>query len=128
MSNKDYSAKLRDGRNIYIPSWPVDVALENLTLAGKMLGTENIINIAALNIPSVIVAIMGAEDAKQAAALVKHFICQVRIEGSKIEPATINNMFEGELSTITELFAHVIHSQYNNFFELGLAKADSQDS
>lgn len=126
--SKDYSAKLRDGQDIFIPSWPVDVALENLTLAGKLLGTEHIINIAALNIPACVVAIMDAKDAKQAAALVKHFICQVRIEGKKIEPATINSMFEGNLSTVTELFAHVIHSQYNDFFESGLAKATSQES
>ena len=125
--NKDYRAKIRDGRDIYIPSWPVDVSLENLTLAGKLLGTENIINIAALNIPAVVVAIMNADDAKQAAALVKHFICQVRIDEKKIEPETINSMFEGDLPVVTELFAHVIHSQYNNFFESGLAKDNSQE-
>ena len=79
-----YTATIKDGREIYIPSWSVGVALENLTLAGKYLGTENIINIAELNIASTVVAIMGSSDPKQAANLVKHFICQVRIDNQKI--------------------------------------------
>lgn len=124
----DYKSKLKDGRAIYIPAWPVDVALENLSLAGKQLGTENIINISSLNIPAVIVAIMGAEYPKQSAGLIKHFLCTVRIDGSKITSETINSLFSGDLSSVAELFAHVIHSQYASFFESGLAKANSQDS
>jgi len=124
---KDYKATLKDGRSIFIPSWPVDVALENLTQAGKVLGSENIINISTINIPAVIVAVMNCEDPKTTSALIRHFICQVRIEGDKISPETINNMFEGSLFTVAELFAHVIHSQYSDFFELGLAKEPSLD-
>ena len=124
----DYKANLKDGRSIFIPAWPVDVALENLSLAGKQLGTENIINISSLNIPAVIVAVMGAEDPKQSAGLIKHFLCTVRMDGEKILPETINKMFSGDLSAVAELFAHVIHSQYASFFESGLAKANSQDS
>jgi len=123
-----YKATLRDGRDIYIPNWPVDVALENLTKAGKYLGTDNIIEIAYINIPAVIVAIMGAEDPKQCAALVRHFICQVRIDGSKIDATSIDEMFSGNLGHIAELFAHVVHSQYHDFFESGLVKEPSQDS
>ena len=124
---KDYKAKLRDGRAIFIPSWPIDVALENLTKAGKYLGTENIINISALNVPAVVVAIMSASDAANAAAIIKDFVCSVRIEGDKVTHETINTMFEGDLSSVTELFAHVIHSQYHDFFESGLAKAASPE-
>ena len=123
-----YKAELKDGRAIYIPNWPVDVALENLTRAGKYLGTENVINIAYLNISAVIVAIMGSQDPKQCAALIKHFVCQVRIDGDKIEQTTIDAMFVGDLGAIAEIFSHVIHSQYHGFFESGLAKAPSQDS
>ncbi len=123
-----YKAKISDGRDIFIPTWPVDVALENLTKAGKYLGADNVIKIAYLNISAVIVAIMKAEEPKQCAALVKHFICQVRIDGSKIESNTIDEMFGGNLGFIAELFAHVIHSQYHDFFESGLVKELSQDS
>lgn len=122
-----YKRKLKDGREIYIPNWPVDVSLENLTQAGKLLGTENIINISELNIPAAIVAIMRCDNPKLTSALVKHFVCQVRIDGNKIEPETINSMFEGDLATIIELFAHVIHSQYSEFFSLGLAKEACPD-
>lgn len=122
-----YKAKINDGRPIYIPNWPIDVSLENLTLAGRLLGQNNLINIASLNTAAAIVAIMSATDHKQTAALVKHFICQVRIDGSKISTETINEMFEGNLEVVLELFTHVIHSQYNDFFNLGLAKAPSLD-
>ena len=122
-----YKRTLGAGQEIFIPDWPVDVALENLAQAGKILGTENIINISELNQASAIVALMSAESPKQAAALIKHFICQVRIDGSKIETATINNMFEGKLELVLELFTHVIHSQFHAFFKSGLAKDNSQE-
>jgi len=123
-----YSATLIDGREIYIPAWPINVALENLASASKYLGAQNVILISELKLPSVIVGIMESEDPKQCANLIKHFVCQVRIDGKKIEPKTIESMFEGELSTITEIFAHVIHSQYSDFFVSGLAKAPSQNN
>ena len=122
-----YKKKISDGREIYIPTWSVTVALENLTKAGKVLGAENIINIAELNHAASIVALMNAENPELATRLVKHFISQVRIDGSKITPETIDSMFEGKLELILELFTHTIHSQYSNFFNLGLAKEVSQE-
>ncbi len=122
-----YKRKIKDGRDIYIPNWPVDVALENLTQAGKVLGSENIINISELNQAGAIVALMNADNPKLASMLVKHFICQVRIDGSKIDADTINDMFDGQLEVVLELFTHVIHSQYSDFFSSGLAKEVSQE-
>jgi len=120
-----YTANLKDGREIYIPNWPVDVALENLAMAGKYIGADNVINISDLNIASVIVAIMNAENPAKTAELIKHFVCHVRIDGSKIDPSTMNTMFADDLKSVAEMFAHVIHSQYNDFFECGLAKEHS---
>lgn len=122
-----YRKTINDGREIYIPNWPVDVALENLTQVGKLFGTENVILISELNVPAAVVAVMNCSNPKLAAALIKHFVCQVRIDGNKIEPNTINSMFEGDLHVVLELFTHVIHSQYASFFDLGLAKAPSQE-
>lgn len=123
-----YHATLKDMKEIYIPHWPVDVALENLTRAGQHLGTDAVIRISELNIPAVIVAIMDAKDPNQTASLIKHFICQARISGSKIEPNQIDNMFEGNLAQVAEIFAHVIAAQYADFFVSGLAKELSQTS
>ncbi len=125
--SEPYKRKIKDGRDIYIPNWAVDVALENLTQAGKVLGSTHIINISELNKAAAIVALMNAENPALAARLVKHFICQVRIDGSKITPDTINSMFEGQLDVVLELFTHVIHSQYADFFSSGLAKAVSPE-
>ncbi len=124
---ESYTKTILDGREIYIPYWPVDVALENLTQVGKLLGTENVIRISELNIPAAVVAVMGCDNPKLASAMIKHFVCQVRIDGNKIEASTINSMFEGNLHAVVELFTHVIHSQYADFFSLGLAKEVSQD-
>lgn len=120
-----YSANLKDGREIYIPSWPVDVALENLSMAGKYIGADNVINIADLNVAAVIVAIMNADNPAKVALLIKNFVCHVRIDGNKILEDTMNTMFADDLKSIAEMFAHVIHAQYNDFFEYGLAKEHS---
>ena len=121
-----YTATIKDGREIFIPAWPVNVALENLTMAGKYLGTERVINISELNIAAVIYAIAESPEPKEAANLVEHFVCQARIAGEKIEPTTINTMFTDDLKAIAEIFAHVVHSQYADFFVSGLAKENSQ--
>ena len=122
-----YKKSLKDGRAIYIPNWPVDVALENLSKAGKVLGAENLVMISEGSTPNAIHALMSAEDPALATIVIKHFICQVRIDGSKITPETINDMFEGQLSVVMELFVHVIVSQFAEFFSSGLAKANSPD-
>tara|TARA_R110002012_G_scaffold308598_1_gene514940 strand:+ start:567 stop:944 length:378 start_codon:yes stop_codon:yes gene_type:complete len=120
-----YTATLEDMREIYVPHWPVDVSLENLAKAGKVLGTNAIIAISELNIPAVIVAIMETEEPAQAASLIKHFICQARVAGDKLQPAQIDEYFEGQLHVVAEIFAHVIAAQYADFFASGLAKAPS---
>ena len=123
-----YSATLKSQKEIYIPHWPVDVALENLTRAGQYLGTQAVINISELNIPAVIVAIMESKDPTQTASLIKHFICQARISGDKISESQIDSMFEGNLAEVAEIFAHVIAAQYADFFVSGLAKEPSPAS
>lgn len=124
---KGYRANIKDGREIYIPHWPVNVALENLTQAGKYIGTQNIINISELNIPATIIAITTCKEPKIVSALVRDFICQVAIDGDRVTKETIDALFEGNLYVVVELFAHTIHSQYADFFELGLPKVPSQD-
>jgi len=121
-----YSATLKSGKEIYIPEWDVSTSLENLTRAGKYLGTDNIIHTSALNIPAAIKGLMEAQDPEQATALIKHFVCQVRIGGQKIIPSNVDELFSAGLAEFIEIFTHVIHAQYSDFFELGLAKVVSQ--
>ena len=120
---ENYRATIEDGREIYIPNWSVKVQYENLSQACKYLGQENVINISALNVPAAMVALMGSEDAKASTDLILHFVQQVRINGDKIN---IDSMDELGAPVVMELFTHVMHSQYNDFFESGLAKAHSQ--
>lgn len=122
--SEGYHATLKDGQEIYIPNWPAKVAFENLTQATKYLGQDNVINISTLNVPAAMLAVMGSDDPQASTKLVLHFICQARIDGEKITPADAD--FHG-MSLIIELFTHVMHSQYNDFFVSGLAKAPSLD-
>ena len=120
-----YTATLENQKEIYIPHWPVDVALENLSRASKYLGAEAVIQMSEVNIPAVILAIMESKDPNQTASLIKHFICQARVSGDKIESSQIDNMFEGDLAGVAEIFTHVIAAQYADFFASGLAKVRS---
>ena len=122
MSN--YKSNLKDGRPIYIPSWPATVQFENLTQACKHLGQDSVIKISSLNVAAAMLAVMGSDDAKACTELVLHYVQQARIDGEKI---TADSMDELGMPVIIELFTHVMHSQYHDFFVLGLAKATSPD-
>jgi hypothetical protein len=121
----DYNANLKDGRAIFIPSWPVSVQYENLTTACKYLGQDNVIEISYKNIPAAMIAVMQAEKPKETTQMIMHFVQQTRMDGDKI---SANNVDELGMATIMELFVHVIHSQFNDFFESGLAKEASPDT
>ena len=118
-----YKGNLADGRAIYIPSWSATVQFENLTQACKYLGQDEVINISTLNVPAAMLAVMGSDDHKACTGLVMHFIQQARLEGSKLTKDGIDNM---EISDLIEIFTHVMHSQFNDFFVSGLAKVPSQ--
>lgn len=123
--SEGYTATLADMREIYIPNWPANVQFENLTKVCKILGQENVITVATeINVPAAMLSIMDAEDAELATKLVLHFVQQARIDGNKVLP---NSFDELGMATIVELFAHVLHSQYSDFFVSGLAKVHSQD-
>lgn len=120
-----YSAKLRDEREIYIPDWPVNVALKNLTEAGKLFGIDALVSMSEINVPAAMMAITEAENPSDVMDLVSYFVCQARIAEQKIEIGTLDDIFAGHLFPMVELFCHVLHAQYHEFFSLGLAKVPS---
>ena len=120
-----YNVVLTTGQEVYIPSWPASVALENLTKAGKYIGSDNLIRIAELNIPAAMVAIMESDDSKNTADLIKHFVCEARMDGEKINRGDYDQQFSEDLHLAIEIFCHVVRAQYYDFFRLGLAKETS---
>lgn len=127
----DYTATLADGRAIFIPSWSAKVQFENLTKACKILGQDEVITISALSVPAAMLAVMGSEDSTDCTGMVMFFSQQARIAGEKVilKDGGMELMLGGEemdMSLIIEVFTHVMHSQYNDFFESGLAKVASQ--
>jgi len=123
-----YKGNLKDGREIYIPYWPVDVSLENLGKAGKFLGVENLIRISTPDIPAVILALTTTEDAGSTAALIRHFVCEARVDGDRITSANYDTHYKGNLVLVAEVFSLVVHAQYSDFFVSGLAKENSPES
>lgn len=122
-----YSGKLKDGSEIYIPLWSATDALESLTKAGKYIGSDHLIRITELNIPSVMLAILESEDSKNTAGLIKNFVCAARVDGERITLSNYDSMFEGDLFKAAEVFAHVVKAQYASFFVQGLAKETSPE-
>ena len=123
-----YSATLKGGQEIYIPSWPASVALENLTKAGEFIGSNALVSIAKLNTPAAMLAIMSSKDSTETAGLIKHFVCSARMDEKKIEHTNYDSQFEGNLSLAIEIFCHVVKATYSDFFEQGLAEEPSQES
>jgi len=118
-----YKKELSKGQNIFINNWTPSVALENLTHAGKLIGLDNLLNISKLDEISkhiTIVAISEAKDSETTMKLIRHFVCTVNMDDQRIEESNFDVIFEGNLALIIEIFTHVVHSQYADFFEQGL--------
>lgn len=124
---KGYTATLSKGQEIFIPTWPPLVALENLSKAGEFIGTDNLLRISELSIPAVILSITESENSKETAGLIQHFVCTARMDGDKITPQEFDRIFEDNLYLICELFAHVVKGVYSDFFVQGLAKEPSPE-
>lgn len=126
--DKGYKAPLKNGKKIFIDNWPVEIALGNLTLASRVLGPDYVRQIADLDHKATIKAIVNAQDHKGTAEFIAHCVTCVVLDGVRITPELLDTQFEGKLHEVAELFTHVIHSQYHDFFDYGLAEDNSQET
>ena len=117
-----YSSTLDDGREIYIPYWSASTQFKHLTEACKYLGQDNVIAISALNVPAAMLAVMGSDDAEESTRLVLHYCQQVRVDGDRVNQASFDEI---GITVLIEMFTHVLHAHYDDFFVSGLAKAAS---
>jgi len=120
-----YNSTLKNGQELFIPSWPASVALENLSKAGKYIGADNLTRIAELNTAAAMVAIMEAKDSKNTTELIKHFVCEARIDGKKINKQEYDTQFSEDIYIVIEIFCHVVKAQYFDFFKQGLVRETS---
>lgn len=121
-----YTAKINDGRDIYNEIWLPTVALENLSKVGKYIGLENLLAIVEINkmsVHTVILAIADADNSETTMNLIKHFVCTIALDGTRIDANTFDQVFTGKLDLVIELFCHVCKAQYSDFLESGLVKA-----
>jgi len=128
---KDYHAVLKDGSEIFCAKWDASVAYMNLGKVCKAFGSARIEAIAKLDEYSVrnaMASIMETEDAEKTYASMQHFVCTVAMDGKRVRPNVFDEMFSENLHKGVEIFAHVVHAVYNDFFEQGLAEDSSQAS
>lgn len=123
-----YKAVLEDGRDIYVPTWDATTAYTNLTNTSAIIGIDNLVAISQDNVPAAIMALATAEDANKSAQLLKHMVCEARVDGEKILPMSFDDKFKDKLYLAMEIFNHVMIAQYRDFFERGLAKVNSPAS
>jgi len=119
---EEYHKELENGDAIFIPKWSCKLAFQNLTQACKYLGQDNVVNISAFNVPAAMLAVMGSEDAKTSTDLILNFASQARVAGNKLDA---DKLEEIGMTGVIEIFTHVMHCQYNDFFVSGLAKVNS---
>lgn len=55
-------------------------------------------------------------------ALIKEFVCAVRVDGEEVLPAQFDVKYQGNLWEVVELFAFACEVQYKTFFEQGLER------
>lgn len=120
-----YTATLENGLDIYVPKWNATTGFTNLTNIVEILGIDNLVAIAQNSIPTTILALSTAKDANRAAAVLKHMVCEARVNGSKIQPQSFDEEYGDKMYEAIEIFTHVMVAQFNDFFVRGLAKASS---
>ena len=110
----------KSGLDVYIPTWTIPVALENLTSLGKILGTDSVVAIASGSVPATLVAVMGAKDELAMSALVRAIVATARVDGKRLDANNLDAVFGGNLLDTLEVFTKIIEAQYADFFERGL--------
>lgn len=121
-----YKNTLKNGKPIYIRNWPVNVQFANLAHACDLWGNDEMVAIAKLDMKAAMRAAMNTKQPTKSADMMAQFVSTVALDGVSISQDKINTMFESNMGQVLEIFAHVIHSQYNDFFDLGLAGEPSQ--
>lgn len=67
-------------------------------------------------------------DPDELMAIVKEFVCTVRVDGEEISPAMFDMKFSGDLWEIVQMFAFACEVNYKDFFEQGLASMTDHQS
>ena len=123
---KDYTATLKDGSQIFIAQWSASVAFINLGKVCNAFGSGRVEAIAKLSQVDVLASLMDTQTPEECENILKHFVSTVSIDSQRIQPNNYNDIFAEDFAKATEVFMHVVHAVYNDFFVSGLAEVVSQ--
>ncbi len=120
-----YRAKLQTkgfvGKPIYIKNWPINTLLTNISHATRLWGADELVAVAKLDLQAAMRCATKSGAGEEGADLILHMIKSVTLDGKSLDVADLNHLFEARPITAIEIFMHVIHSQYDDFFASGLA-------
>ena len=118
MACKDMNRVVND-IPMYVRQWPASIALENLSEALGILGPKLSFFIDGTFSFDHKLQVLYSCDHKQLVALLKKFCTAVRIDGRQIAEIQFDQIFNGELHMVFDVFAFVCEVNYRDFFELG---------
>jgi hypothetical protein len=125
---KDYHAVLKDGSEIYVAQWSASVAFMNLGKVCKAFGPARVEAIAKLDDKSMLNArasLMDSDNPEKTYKAMEHFVCTVGMDGKRVLPNVFDEMFSEDMLKAVEIFTHVVHAVYCDFFEQGLVEDSS---
>lgn len=114
------------GKKCFIRQWPATKAMKMKAELVKMGGE---IILPFVEGKADLLAMMALEKntkPDELVALIKEFVCAVRVNGEEVMPAMFDMKYNGELWEVVELFAFACEVQYKDFFEQGLQKLQGQ--
>lgn len=106
-------------RPVMVRQWPASIALENLSEALGLLGSNLTFFIDGSYQFQDVLRVLHSCDHKRLTDLLKRFVIAARVDGRDIKPEAFNAEYNGELHRVFETFALVCQSNYRDFFEQG---------
>lgn len=119
MACKDMNTVIAD-RPVYVRQWPASVAIENLSEALGLVGSNLSFFIDGSYQFQDTVQMMYSCDHTKLSALLKKFTCAARVDGREVKEAEFNAVYSGDLHRVFDTFAFVCQVNYKDFFEQGV--------
>ena len=123
MACKDMN-RVIDDNPIYVRQWPASVALENLSEALGLMGSDFSFFVDGSYQFTDMLQVLHRSDSKRLVALLKKFAMAARVDGKELQEAQFNQYYSGEIFKIFKVFAFVAEVNYRDFFELGVPPAE----
>lgn len=123
MALKEEKRSLRD-HEVFARQWPATKSMEMKAKLVKVAGMDILPFVEGKPDLTAMMRLESHAEHTELVALIKEFVCTVRMDGKEITPTMFDTQFKGDLWLVIELFAFACEVQYKHFFEQGLTKLE----